>query len=301
VSKANYAPDGPRCPEQGLQAAEVLCGRPYLELVTDRRGTCMWKATGPLGSARIKTGYDTAVETTLREAAVMAALPGYTVVSGVSGDVAWLVSPWLEGPSTWEVFQPVRDGAAVRAQALTAAGDLCRTVADLHGRGWVHADLQPDHAVHTAGGVRLLDLSWAWCETFDQSPAFRGGSPHLLAPELAASISLGIQPVKPTAEAEVYALAGLLWRCATGRWPLDYQTADIDPDAHRPAHLRALIANRKIPLDESETSWPALTEVLRPVLLARRAERPTAAELGEQMSAVDLGTVAGAPPTPGPP
>ncbi len=203
----------------------------------------------------------------------------------MTSNASWIVTSWLEGPSTYKVFAPYRNGEDGQEQALTAAVGLCRAVAELHTAGWVHSDLQPAHAVHTDQGVRLLDLAWAWRPGFEPSDAFRGGIVHLLAPELAASIGVGIIPVTPSPAAEVYALAGTLWTCLTGRWPLDYQAAGIDPQQLTPVQLRARIANRAAPLDPIRP-WPELQKPLRDVLLAPRSSRPTAAELGDLLAAI---------------
>jgi hypothetical protein len=269
------------CPPQARQAAEAACGgRVELERITDRRGSAVWKATGPAGAVAVKAGYGDGAPITGREAAVLDAMgtPGHMVASGHWDGGAWLVTRWFPGPSTSEVFQPVRDGSGGHEAAVSAAVELCQAVADLHASGWVHADLQPSHGIHTPQGVRLVDLSWSWRPGFEQSGIFRGGIPHLLAPELAASVSRGERPVKPSAEAEVYALAGALWMCVAGVWPLDYVAAGIDRRHTTPDDLRAAIATGRIPLT-APTPWPGFQDVLRSVLAAPFGARPTAADL----------------------
>ncbi|MFF2143153.1 hypothetical protein [Kitasatospora sp. NPDC058190] len=155
--------------------------------------------------------------------------------------------------------------------------ELCQAVAGLHAAGWVHGDLQPAHGVHTGHGAKLLDLSWAWSPVFPPSPNFQGGITHLVAPELAATVESGERPVRTTVDSDVYALAGTLWTCLTGRWPLDYEAAGIGPDVG-PSARRAAIAAGTIPLHTDEP-WPPFQDVLRPVLLSRAQDRPTAAEL----------------------
>ncbi|MFI5616506.1 hypothetical protein [Streptomyces sp. NPDC051567] len=269
--------------------------------ITDRRGSAVWRATGPAAVVAVKAGYGEGAAATAREAAVLDRLDGYEVTRGRYEDGYWLVTPWFKGPSTWEVFAPLRSSAdspapapvpahiRTRAHAqnlaVTGAAGLARAVADLHAAGWVHADLQPAHGIHTGSGVRLLDVSWAWTKGFEPGPEFRGGITHLLAPELAASISVGIQPVTPDPAAEVYALAATLWTCVTGRWPLDYTAAGVDPKNLSPAQLRSRIANREVPLDRA-APWPALQDRLRDVLLAKPAGRPTAAELAKTLAAL---------------
>jgi len=269
-----------RCPYEAVQAATDLYGPVVLHPVTDRRGSAVWRAVGPGGTAAVKVGFGDAAPVTAREAAVLdqMRLPWYRAAHGDADDAYWIVTQWFTGPSTRDAFASVRDGGADQIDAHRAAVDLCRTVAGLHERGWVHADLQPEHAIHTTTGVRLIDMSWSWRPGFSPSLRFMGGVPHLLAPELAASIEAGARPVMPSPPAEVYALAGLLWTCVTGRWPLDYRWAGIRPHAIDAAGLRQAISAGSIPLD-SARPWPELQHVLEGALLAPASERPTAAQL----------------------
>ncbi|MER6445491.1 hypothetical protein [Streptomyces venezuelae] len=276
----------PALPSPARAFAEAAVGLPLtVEEVTDRRGSAVWKATGPTGAVAVKAGYGEAGErATAREVAVLGALGiDYFLGSGYHEGGSWLVTRWLDAPSTKKVFEPVRNDAGGREEALSAAVELCRAVADLHAAGWVHSDLQPAHGVHTPDGVRLLDMSWAWREGFEPPAAFRGGIVHLLAPELAASIGVGIMPVAPSPSAEVHALAGSLWTCVTGRWPLDYQAAGIDPDRLDVVQLRARVASRKVPLDVARP-WPEVQDVLQSVLMAPRRERPSAADLSDALA-----------------
>ncbi|MFF1901941.1 hypothetical protein [Kitasatospora sp. NPDC058218] len=232
----------------------------------------------------IKLGTGEAAEVTAREAAVLDQLPGYTVTAGRCVNGVWCVTPWLAGPSTWKVFQPLRRGALDRTRPRAAAVDLCRAVADLHDDGWIHGDLQPQHGVHTEDGVRLLDF--AWSRRLGSTPwvTFDGTMIHLTAPELAARISTGPQPVQTTQTADVYALAGTLWTCTTGDWPLDYEAAGIDrTDGVAP--IREAIAARVVPV-AAKTPWPEFQTVLRRVLLAEDADRPTAGELADLVGEV---------------
>ncbi|MFF1497170.1 hypothetical protein [Streptomyces sp. NPDC058304] len=271
-------------PATAHAAATEYCGHDLvLTEVTDRRGSAVWKATGHKGAAALKVGGGAGAEITAREAAALAALKvDYFAGAGVTHGSAWLLTHWLEGPSTWDVFGPVRAGGAGREQALAAAADLCSAVAGLHMAGWVHADLQPSHGIHTDTGVRLIDLAWAWRPGWEQGTAFNGGMTHLLSPELAAAIITGDKPVAVTPAADVYALAGTIWTCTTGRWPLDYQAAGINPKACTPHELRQHIATGHVPVT-AERPWPELQDVLLPVLLDDPANQPTAGELGKTL------------------
>ncbi|WP_380283651.1 hypothetical protein [Kitasatospora purpeofusca] len=268
-----------------LKAAEAVCGPVELEEISDRRGSAVWKASGPRGVVSIKLGTGEAAEVTAREASVLDQLPGYTVTVGRFDGRVWFVTPWLTGPSTWDVFRPVRTGEGGRVEALAAAVDLCRAVTDLHEAGWVHGDLQPQHGIHTEQGVRLLDFAWSRRLGITPWSTFDGTMIHLTAPELAARIINGPQPVETTQSADVYALAGTLWTCVTGTWPLDYETAGLAKGTPLDA-LRKAIAHRAVPLT-TRLPWPSLQARLRHVLLAAPDHRPSAAELTMLVKAAD--------------
>lgn len=86
---------------------------------------------GALGSWAVKLGKVEGAAVVARESAVMECIGGLVPSTsygkraewGRSETVAWLMTPWLNGPSTWQIFQPVRDkGAARRYGALHRAG-----------------------------------------------------------------------------------------------------------------------------------------------------------------------------------
>ncbi|MFJ2781919.1 protein kinase [Kitasatospora sp. NPDC087315] len=271
---------------EALKAAEAVYGPLELEEISNRRGSAVWKATGPQGVASIKLGTGEAAEVTAREASVLDRLPGYTVTAGRFDNGVWYVTPWLAGPSTWDVFRPMRKGDGGRPEALAAAVGLCRAVAALHAEGWVHGDLQPQHGIHSEDGtVRLLDFAWSRRVGITPWTTFDGTMVHLTAPELAARIITGPQPVDTTQAADVYALAGTLWTCVTGKWPLDYEAAGLGQRAPV-EEMRKAIATRGVPMS-AVMPWPALQARLRYVLLAEPDDRPTAAQLADLVQAVD--------------
>ncbi|RKT19180.1 hypothetical protein BX285_3634 [Streptomyces sp. 1114.5] len=97
-----------------LTAAEAVCGPFELEEISNRRGSAVWKASGPQGVVSIKLGTGDAAEVTAREAAVLDQLPEYTVTVGRFADGVWYVTPWQAGPSTWDVFRSVRKASGGR-------------------------------------------------------------------------------------------------------------------------------------------------------------------------------------------
>ncbi|MFF7440709.1 hypothetical protein [Streptomyces sp. NPDC008122] len=264
-----------------MTSAESHCGRPVRwDLISSRRGSTVWKGVGPTASVALKVGQGDGVPITSREITVAERMPGHSplIASRRTETISWLITPWQDGPSTWDVFRTVRTIHQGTREARDAAIDLCLAVADLHRRGWVHGDLQPAHAIHTKTRVQLIDCTWATSPALAPSRIFRGGLPHLLAPELAAEIEAGHRPVKVTPAAETYTLAATLWRSVTGRWPFDYTaTANAEGPITGP-RARQLIAGGQLP-PALAPQWPALLSALRTVMAAPAEARPSAHDL----------------------
>ncbi|MFG2526002.1 hypothetical protein [Streptomyces sp. NPDC048527] len=275
------------CPEAARVAAEAVCGPDTRwKLLTNRRDSAVWHVAGASGDVAVKAGAgEQGAAITGREAEALAAIEGPRTLfaHGSEGGAAWMVTAWHDGPTTWEALHTAREAIRRSSAARVCLADVCTAVARLHGAGWVHGDLQPEHTLHTTDGVRLIDYSWAWHPTkLAPSPLFRGGPPHLLAPELARSIHDGVRPVAPTQTAEVYALAASLWRAITGDWPLDYAHASIEPGSLTASELREVIATQQIALCKPDV-WPDAQIILRDAMVAPAGSRPTAAAMSEQL------------------
>ncbi|MFF9013427.1 hypothetical protein ACF09C_10740 [Streptomyces sp. NPDC014870] len=270
-----------------MASVESHCGRPVLwEIVSSRRGSTVWKGTGPAASVALKAGQDEGAPITSRETTVAEHMPGHSplIASGSTRTTSWLITPWHDGPSTWDVFHTVRTTHQGTQEARDAAVDLCLAVGDLHRQGWVHGDLQPEHAIHTKTGIQLIDCTWAASPgLLTPSRTFQGGLPHLLAPELAAEIEAGHRPVQVTPAAEVHTLAATLWRAATGTWPRSCTTA------RSPAgpEIRRLIAQDRLPFADVP-QWPGLITILRGVLTQTPSRRPTAWDLAGDLRSASL-------------
>lgn len=270
---------------EALAVVEARCGSGFrLRKVTSRRGAVVWEAAGAGGRLAVKIGTGDGAAAVSREAEVLRALgwSGHLLAAGRGAGSAWLVARWFEGPSTWDAFASFRENSSGRRAGLDAAVELCRTVAALHGMGWVHADLQPDHGIHTSGGVRLIDLAWSWREGMRPPPVTGVGIDHLVPPELALR-GAGDMPLDAGMAADVYTLAATLWTCVTGTWPLDYPAAGITPKELTSDQLRTQIATGRIPL-RTAAPWPEFQAVLQPALLNSPRDRPTARDLAESLT-----------------
>ncbi|GHH54824.1 hypothetical protein [Streptomyces candidus] len=287
-------PPQTNAPSEGRAEIEQLAGSPTTwELKTDRGGTTVWRVTGPIGQWALKIGRGEGAAVVGREAEVLGRLHstvpsasyGARAKSNRASTSAWLLTPWLDGTSTWEVFRAVRDGKTERDEALAAAVDLATAIGSLHQSGWVHGDIQPHHSIHTPSGVRLIGCSWAWNMELAPSYAFHGGLLHLMPPELMARVESGERPVGPSQPDETYALAAGLWWAASNSWPLDYAQIGIDPGKFTAKALRQVLLRRWAPLGHIP-EWPQLEEVLRPVLATRPHERPSALQLAQWLRSV---------------
>lgn len=284
-------------PQFGRADAEAVAGEPATwELMADHRDTAVWRVAGPRGLWALKVGTGESLATVVREATVLqqahsqvpALSYGGRAKAGRAESAAWLITPWLEGPSTWSRFEVVRERRdADRAAALAAAVDMCAAVGALHAAGWVHGDLQPHHTVHTTGAVRLIGCTWTSSPTLAPPHTYLGGLVHLMSPELMSRAESSVRPVVTDPPAEVYALAAGLWWAATGTWPLDYAQLGIDPGKFTAKVLRQVLAQRWPPLGHIP-QWPQLEEVLRHVLTRRPQDRPTALNLAEWLRSMPL-------------
>ncbi len=258
-------------------------------------GVEVWKVSGPQGEWMLKVGLGPGAQKVAREAVVWSRIAGMVPAAshgsgcryGLGAAAAWLATRWLNGPSLWELFAPVRQHMAKTYEgAVTAAVETCLAVAAVHEKGWVHGSLQPWHITMTPDGVRLIDWAWAWSPTGDLPPAdaYTGALVHLSSPEMLAREEL---PMRITPADEVWSLAATLWWAASGRWPRDYRAMGIDPDTFTAAELANVVVRHRAPLGRLG-HWPELETALRTVLTAPEEKRPTAMSLARHLGVLSL-------------
>jgi hypothetical protein len=228
-----------------------------------------------------------------REAAVIRAagpVAGTVLGSGrLEGGGSWMASPWWHGSTLVAEFTDARKqpaDPAARRRAASAAADAASAVAELHAAGWAHGDVQAEHFIHTPYGVRLLDLAWAH-SLYRSLPAgldaqYAGALVHLEAPEIARALLNG-QPVTPTPQADVYALAGALWACWTGTWPVNYEAAGVDPAPGDLEPKRRAVASGRWLRTIETPQWENFGVLLWPALAPRPEDRATARALAEEL------------------
>jgi hypothetical protein len=264
-------------------------------VVTERRGSRVSRlhfVDGAEAAVKAAEGAGPAAVLPRREAAVIEAVgPAAGVVLGqgwLRDGGSWLATPWWQGPTLADRCSPLiarPDSRDARRRAAAAAAAAARAVAALHARGWAHGDLQAGHVVHTSDGVRLLDLAWAHNPGHDMPEVldlpYAGALVHLEPPEIAAAL-LDDVTAWPTATGDVYTLAAAVWTSCTGRWPLDYAAAGVDPAPGNPASKRRAAASRVL-RPTSDLPWPALAHRLHQVMSGEPDLRPSAAALADEL------------------
>jgi serine/threonine protein kinase len=178
----------------------------------------------------------------LRREALVAREAGHPNLSAVlashlQGDSPHLVLPYLDGISLRRMI-----GAAVVpiSTALWLARQIAEALSALHGAGWMHGQVRPEHAiVSPQGHATLIDLSLARriggeeCRSGELLP----NHPACAAPESFSSRGL------LTAASDTYSLGITLFELLTGEPPFDAADPARLAELHRraaPPDLRSL-------------------------------------------------------------
>ncbi|PJN32292.1 hypothetical protein CG747_43200 [Streptomyces sp. CB02959] len=287
------------CPDTASDYANQCAGSPATwALIRDRHDHQLWQVHGPHMTVAVKVASgESAARALVREAAALRTMPpGGIRVLHTADDVycpeprAWLITPWADGPTTWDACKKLRDNSdSGRDEARRAAVELCMAVGRLHTAGWVHCDLRPHHAVHTTAGVRLLSCTGASRIGNAVSAAYLGGLVHLLSPRLTAALESTAAGLVLDPDDEIYTLAAGLWWAATTTWPLAYADAGFDSSTMTAVALRRAIATAEIPLAQAaEHPWSEFLAPLSAAMAQPPGSRPSAFQLADQLKAVPL-------------
>lgn len=181
------------------------------------------------------------------------------VLAGVDGDVPYLVSEYVAGPTLAAAVRA--DGPPSPDAVLRLATGVATALSAIHQAGVVHRDLKPGNVLLGPDGPRIIDFGIARAP--DMSLTATGaimGTFGYMAPEVLAG-------QRATEASDVFAWAAVVLYAATGTEP--FRGENIAEVAHRTTTV--------------EPDLGALPPEIRPLMAAALAKdprrRPTAAEL----------------------
>lgn len=262
-----------------------------LYLVTNRRGTAVWRAEVRGHTLSVKCAVKESSDANQhgfssieRERLVLSQVEtigqNYLVEAGQANtqesEYTFLICEWLWGPHALNGFMPV-DG---RVQSQTVKAGLATklvpamytAIAPLHRAGWAHGDLQPDHLRWCNNELAVMDFGLA------QSPAhpmrgYRGGLVHFNAPEVCQDI-LSRGEAVATSQADLFALASIVYFAMTGEFLGSYTMAD---SWRKKVEVLADGRYRSDPVEAFRTIPSSLRSVLLDSLSVDPSQRPTSA------------------------
>lgn len=201
-------------------------------LVTNRRGTAVWRAQNRENSLSVKCAgtmsnltETRAMESIVREGLVLSDVKaigqGYFIENDQAGNSDWtcafLICRWIEGPPAFRALLPQklqahREDREALAMKLVPA--MYIAVAPLHEAGWAHGDLQPDHFRWRGEKLSLIDFGLSQ-SLAHPLPGYRGGLVHFNAPEVCKDI-LSCGDAVATPQADMFAMAAIAYLAITG-------------------------------------------------------------------------------------
>jgi serine/threonine protein kinase len=219
-----------------------------------------------------------------------------------AGGEPFIVLEYLDGMSLTSALLAT-GGALGVVRSLHIALQVCDAIGEAHSLGIVHRDLKPDNIMLVRRGadsdfVKVLDFGMARAGR-DPDFATRDGAvlgtARYIAPEGAQGGSVG-------PEADVYAIATLLFQCIAGRTPFEgasavailvQQVSATPPDLlsvgegrHAPAALAQLIARNlaKDPLQRAANARTFGADLTSCMFGGRQDTSATSRLLGSQRS-----------------
>jgi hypothetical protein len=136
-----------------------------------------------------------------------------------------------------------REGPLGAREAAAIGLDLCAALAAVHAEGLVHGDLGTTNVMRAAGRessgpagsgrIVLMDFGSAHDPALDGAEACSLGTPLATAPEV-------LKGGSPTPKSDLYSLGVLLFRLASGRYPVEARTMGELLDRHARGDRRSL-------------------------------------------------------------
>ncbi|MBM9618022.1 protein kinase domain-containing protein [Streptomyces zhihengii] len=136
----------------------------------------------------------------------------HVIDSAVEGDLLWLATAYVRGPSLYDEMR--RQGPLAANDTALLGAALAEALCAIHDAGLVHRDLKPSNVLLAADGPRVIDFGIALAadSTALTDTALMVGTPGYMAPEVLRS---GVV----SSAADVFALGAVLVFASTGAGP----------------------------------------------------------------------------------
>jgi eukaryotic-like serine/threonine-protein kinase len=216
-----------------------------------------------------------------REETVGAAVSHPNLVANLATHVrresAYVVRPYLEGLTLRQWLALERAPMAI-ASALWIIRQMAEALSAMHGAGWLHGQVRPEHVlVSPQGHATLIDLALARRLGTDECAAGLGRLESLayVSPE---SLSAN---ARVCAASDTYCLGLLLYESLAGRLPF----GSTDPDRLTELHRRHTAPDIRAYRPEAP---PELWQLLRLMLAKEPLRRPSDEELVRWLTELEI-------------
>ena len=175
--------------------------------------------------------------TVIKEGRLLARVRHPNIVTVFGADVDdGRVGIWMElvsGRTLKDVV--VEQGPFGAHEAAIIGRDVCRALAAVHQRGYLHRDVKAQNVMREAGGrTVLMDFGAGESVPREGEPAaILRGSPAYLAPEL-------LRGESPSVQSDIYSAGVLLYFLVSGEFPVTGRTLDELRERHAQGHRKLL-------------------------------------------------------------
>jgi hypothetical protein len=208
-----------------------------------------------------------------RESAALARVRGEQAAvllgSGYDGDLLWMATEYIPGPSLSEAV--ATSGPLGATGAWRLALELAQALAAMERVGVVHRDIKPSNVILGPAGCRVIDfgISQAADTSAITTTGQQVGTPAYMSPEQ-------VRGQKVATSSDVFALGSVLAFAVTGSGPFgDGTTVDV-------LHRVAFEEPKPEVLQRVEAVDPQLADLVRACLDKDPAARPTAPDVAER-------------------
>ncbi|RAG86031.1 serine/threonine protein kinase [Streptacidiphilus pinicola] len=208
-----------------------------------------------------------------RESAALARVRGEQAAvllgSGYDGDLLWMATEYIPGPSLSEAV--TGSGPLGATGAWRLALELAQAIAAMERVGVVHRDIKPSNVILGPAGCRVIDfgISQAADTSAITTTGQQVGTPAYMSPEQVRGQAVATS-------SDLFALGSVLAYAVTGTGPFgDGTTVDV-------LHRVAFEEPKPEVLDRVEEVDPQLAELVRACLNKDASARPTAPDVAER-------------------